>query len=165
MKTQTYMLPPVSLPLTLPQSLTLQQPHPSQHYKALRASWLIQVEHCIVFCNFSILNPAIFKHYLLCNFLASNACLISNYCHMIYDFSSQTICTLRGTVCVSNLKVDIEDCLAPCEGIFADVSKIKAPDITGKHYDQLLKSYDRYKRFFDLSESNNIFHFFSKFTH
>ena len=49
--------------------------------------------------------------------------------------------------------VDTKECIVPCEGVFADVTKLEAPKVTGEYYKKLLRSYDKYKRFFDISDS------------
>ena len=60
--------------------------------------------------------------------------------------------------CVSNITIDTNDCLAPCEGIFADVLKHDAETIDEKYFEPLLKSYYKYKRFFDISEDKYYYH-------
>ena len=74
---------------------------------------------------------------------------------LVHLLPFKTICTSRGTACASNLTVDTSDCLVPCEGIFADVTKHQAPKISGEYYEKLVRSYDRYKRFFDISDSKD----------
>ena len=66
------------------------------------------------------------------------------------------MCSSKESECVFNVSVETNNCLVPCEGIFADVTKLKAPEITGKYYEKLLRSYDKYKRFFDISDCKNL---------
>ena len=55
-----------------------------------------------------------------------------------------------------------DNCLIPCEGIYADVTKIEAKKVTGKYYETLLKSYNKYKRFFKDEDSNENYAMFSQ---
>ena len=52
--------------------------------------------------------------------------------------------------------MDNKECLVPCEGVFADVTKLEAPEIIGDYYEKLLKNYDKYKRSFDISDSKKL---------
>ena len=69
-------------------------------------------------------------------------------------YTIQTICiTPQEIECTVNIEMDTKHCMIPCEGIFADVTKTEAENVNGKHYEKLLRSYNKYKRFFDVSES------------
>ena len=63
------------------------------------------------------------------------------------------MCTASDKECVSNIYIDANVCIDPCEGIYADVTKTEANKIDEKNYGALLKSYNKYKRFFDLDDS------------
>ena len=60
-------------------------------------------------------------------------------------------------LCAENITIDSSNCLIPCQGIYADVTKTEADKIDGIYYETLLKNYKRYKRFFDVSEGNHFF--------
>ena len=66
----------------------------------------------------------------------------------------QDICSHTGNLCSSNIRIDPKKCTRPCEGIYADVSKMEAKNISGVHFEDLIRDYNNYKRFFDLSTSN-----------
>ena len=59
-----------------------------------------------------------------------------------------------GNLCAANITIDSSNCLIPCQGIYADVTKTEADKIEGEYYETLLKNYKKYKRFFDVSEGN-----------
>ena len=62
---------------------------------------------------------------------------------------SQDICSDQGKACVDEISTEPEDCLKPCEGIYASVVKHDAKS-TGDHtYLTLLDDYIKYKNLFD----------------
>ena len=66
----------------------------------------------------------------------------------------QIICSPIGNVCAGNISKEYDECLPPCEGIYADVTKIAADNVVnGDYYEALLMDYNRFKRFNYLSES------------
>ena len=60
---------------------------------------------------------------------------------------SQVICSAIGNVCAANITTVYDDCLPPCEGIYADVTKMPSENIDGEYYEDLLRDYNKYKRF------------------
>ena len=66
----------------------------------------------------------------------------------------QFICSSHGNICASNITTKYAECLPPCEGVYADVTKIQAEKIEGEYYENLMKEYHEYKRFYYPSESN-----------
>ena len=68
------------------------------------------------------------------------------------------ICSPIGNVCAGIILKEYDECLPPCEGIYADVTKIAADNVVnGKYYEALLMDYNRYKRFNYPSESMLVF--------
>ena len=51
------------------------------------------------------------------------------------------------------ITVDKKNCLKPCKGIYADVTKMEAKNTSTKHFEYLFRNYNKYKRFFELSKS------------
>ena len=64
----------------------------------------------------------------------------------------QTTCNSKGAACAQNIKVDTSACMAPCEGIFADVKKLPPADIKKENTDMFIERYKNYKKFFEPSE-------------
>ena len=64
----------------------------------------------------------------------------------------QTTCNSEGAACAQNMKVDTSACMAPCEGIFADVKKLPPADIKKENTDMFIERYKNYKKFFEPSE-------------
>ena len=54
---------------------------------------------------------------------------------------------------MSQIEIDNKECLIPCEGLYADVTKIVPNNIDQENYEKLHKDYNKYKRSFDLSKS------------
>ena len=68
----------------------------------------------------------------------------------------KTICsTVNHGECVANIKVDFNDCQIPCEGIYMDFNKHEPDNIVDEYHETLLESYHKYKRFFDVNDSNH----------
>ena len=57
--------------------------------------------------------------------------------------------------CVSNITVDSDGCQIPCEGIYMDFTKYEPDNIADEYHETLVKSYYKYKRFFDVDDSNH----------
>ena len=51
------------------------------------------------------------------------------------------------------VNVDKKECLIACEGVYANVTKLEAQNVTGLQFDDLMRNYNKYKRFFELSKS------------
>ena len=52
--------------------------------------------------------------------------------------------------------VDTDGCLKPCEGVYADITKVDDGKIDEQYYESLLQSYYSYKRFFDKDDSKSF---------
>ena len=68
---------------------------------------------------------------------------------------SQIICSPYGNKCATQITIDEKECLTACEGVYADVTKLEAKNISGVHFESLLRNYNNYKRFFDISKSKS----------
>ena len=66
----------------------------------------------------------------------------------------QVICLPPGNECEEKIVVDTKKCLKSCKGVYADVTKMESKNITGHQLDSLMLDYNKYKRFGDLSKSN-----------
>ena len=66
-----------------------------------------------------------------------------HFCHL------QVICFGSDNECAKNITIDTTECIKPCEGIYADVTKYDADKIDDTNYEALLESYHKYKRFFN----------------
>ena len=58
----------------------------------------------------------------------------------------QDICSDQGKACSDEISTEPEDCLKPCEGIYASVVK---HDAKSSGDDGLLDDYNKYKNLFD----------------
>ena len=72
------------------------------------------------------------------------------------EIHSQITCPPSGNKCAAQITTDGKKCLTPCEGVYADVTKLEAKNISGDHFESLLRNYNNYKRFFDISKSKQI---------
>ena len=75
---------------------------------------------------------------------------------MISKILSQKICFGSANECAEKVTVDKNECLKPCEGVYADVTKYDADEIEKNNYGALLDIYSRYKRFFDQTAPGDI---------
>ena len=71
-------------------------------------------------------------------------------------YNLQTTCNSEGAACAQNMKVDTSACMAPCEGIFADVKKLPPVDIKKENTDMFIERYKNYKKFFEPSEGTPL---------
>ena len=60
------------------------------------------------------------------------------------------ICDSKGLECFRKLTIDKEECLIPCEGIFADIRKEKVEDVDEKTpgMKHIFQAYEKYKNEF-----------------
>ena len=72
---------------------------------------------------------------------------------LVIQILFEIICQPSGNICAAQITVDGKKCVTPCEGVYADVFKLEAKNISGDHFESLLRNYNNYKRFFDISES------------
>ena len=72
------------------------------------------------------------------------------------EIHSQITCPPSGNKCAAQITTDGKKCLTPCEGVYADVTKLEAKNISGDHFESLLRNYNNYKRFFDISKSKFV---------
>ena len=66
---------------------------------------------------------------------------------------------MEGNVCVEEIVVNTTLCLVPCEGIFTDVKKLPAENITDKNTEMFIERYKLYKRDFEPSDGMILFVF------
>ena len=72
----------------------------------------------------------------------------------LFKKMNQVICLPPGNECEEKIVVDTKKCLKSCKGVYADVTKMESKNITGHQLDSLMLDYNKYKRFGDLSKSN-----------
>ena len=75
-----------------------------------------------------------------------NALMISVLCINLYY--QEIVCSTLGNECFKNIETDGENCLTPCKGLYADVTKdadILGEEIMGR-FKKLIEEYDNYKR-------------------
>ena len=61
----------------------------------------------------------------------------------------QDICSAQGSACVEEISTEPEDCLKPCEGIYASVVRHDARSAGDHSFLSLLDEYKKYKNLFD----------------
>ena len=72
---------------------------------------------------------------------------------------NQTTFNKNGQVCAGNISLETNNCLVPCEGIFADVKKLPAEDIKSQNSEMFVDRYYDYKKFFEPYDGTLIYHF------
>ena len=61
----------------------------------------------------------------------------------------QDLCSAEGQACVDDISTEPEDCLKPCEGIYASVVKHDVKPTGDPTFLTLLEDYQKYKNLFD----------------
>ena len=58
------------------------------------------------------------------------------------------VCDINGLKCSERIKKDLGDeCLNPCEGLFADIKRLPVENFATVPYKMLIKSYSKHSRF------------------
>ena len=65
--------------------------------------------------------------------------------------TQENICNTEGLQCSEKIKV--ESCVPPCEGIYVEVKKQPATDISTDSFLLVRKDYELYKSFFEISKN------------
>ena len=61
----------------------------------------------------------------------------------------QDICSVQGQVCVEKISTEPENCLKPCEGIYASVVRHDVKNAGDGSFLSLMDDYNKYKNLFD----------------
>ena len=65
-------------------------------------------------------------------------------------FSKDPVCTFSGLDCFNNQEDELDKCIQPCEGIYADIMKenVKVVDKYTPGMKNLVEAYEKYKNLF-----------------
>ena len=61
----------------------------------------------------------------------------------------QDICSAQGRACVDEISPEPQDCVKPCQGIYASVVKHEVVSAGDSSFSSILDDYNRYKNLFE----------------